>query len=232
MKRSNYKFFVPDNHHMVYGDNLDALDLDLLNPSGTDKNLSAVPYIINVQNATGSDVDGVKVLGANSNLLGTNLPGAPNNYGNPLGIQITMGSGDITYPEFLSQTQTQPFTVGLTLLYSTAARQVQQIYAIQYKDGAGNLDKKYSVPMASPYQSFNNLIPIEQKYTMDGDGMIIISKILAGRTLKLYLYPTNDVIVRRALVGLDPEQKYANPNIVYQRSLRLTEQATQFLLNN
>ncbi len=231
MQQSKYKFFVPSTNNQLndFSENFDGLDLDLLNTEKKGGGLSAQPYIVEIRNTTGAAIFGVKVLGANANLR-SNLPGTPNNYGNPLGIEINMGIGSVTYPEFLMQTQTEPFTVGLTYMYSTEPNQVLQTYAIQYKNANGNLASKFSIPVLDPYQSKENIIPVNDIYTMDGEGMIIVNKILADTTLKLYLYPTNIVIPRRALAGLPVEQNFGNPNVVNQQTMRLSKQATEYLL--
>ena len=226
MLKSKYKYFVDPTEIIVdlkkFDDDLDANEPDFIKgKNGT----TSQPYILKIRNTTGSAISNVKVLGANQNLLADGIGGAPPNYGNQDGITITMGDGDTTYPEFLMQSQTQPFTVGLTYLFSTRVAQMQEPYYIQYKDANGDIVRVTKAPLFDPYQNVNRVISIDEVYPMAGDSMMVINQILGNTTLRLYLFPTEDINIRKHLADINTKQSYVKPGFVYDQKITLSKRA-------
>jgi hypothetical protein len=167
------------------------------------------PYIVNVKNTTGADIANVTLLGAYS-AIGTAAPG----YGNATGISISMGIANVTYNEFLWQSQNKPFTVGLTYLSSATAAQVLETMTITQKDVNGNVASKVLTPTIDPYQNQTDKVAFKFEYRIDGYTYVTLSSVLAGATLKIYMYPSETVSVSRALAGRQAVQGYGNPRVV------------------
>lgn len=226
MPKSKYKYFVGNDDELLNFKRFDN-DLEIDEPDFI-KNKSSVtsePYVLKIRNTTGSDISNVKVFGANQNLLADGIGGAPPNYGNNDGITITMGTEDITYPDLLMQSQTRPFTVGLTYLFCTRFSQLQEPYYIQYKDANGNIARVTQAPLFDPYQNVNRVIAINEVYPIAGDSMMVINQILANTTLRLYIYPTQIINITKQLAGINPSQQYGNPDIIKSQKITLSKKA-------
>jgi hypothetical protein len=167
--------------------------------------------------STVSDIAGVTVLGAFSN-LGSAAP----TYNNPAGISISMGISGITYTEFLYQSMQKPFVVGLTYLQSGSANQVLETLTLIAKDVNGNVSQKTLVPTIDPYQQQNAIVQIKFNYKIDGFTSIVISNVLAGATAKLYFYPADVFNSARVLTGQRSVAAYGNPGIVKQDKVVLS----------
>ena len=185
---------------------------DYENADGIGGSMSAPtsqPYILNVQNTTGSNISNVTILGAYT-FIGTAAPA----YGNTTGISITMGIANIAYTEFLYQSMNKPFTVGLTYLQSGNSSQVLETMTITQKDVNGNVASKVLTPTVDPYQNQTDKVAFKFEYRIDGFTQIVISQIFANATLKIYFYPSETVAVSRALAGRRAVQDYGNPRVV------------------
>lgn len=231
MKNSNHRYFVEAENKANgqfsnasgFQDGFDNFDDELM-ADGTEaqKASTSQPYIINVANTTGAAINNVLVLGANNNVT------APN-FGNPVGITITMGIANVTYTEFLFQTMNKPFLVGLTYLQSVNPAQVLETLALRHKDSNGNLCDKTIVPIIDPYQQQNNVIAIKNLYTVDGLAQFTLSSVLANTTMKLYIYPAEKLDLRRALAGNSVEAGYSDPKIVKAQTLNIAPSAVKAL---
>jgi hypothetical protein len=177
------------------------------------------PYIVNVANTnTASAISNVTILGAYT-FIGTAAP----QYGNTttFGISISMGIANITYQEFLYQSMNKPFTVGLTYLSSADSAQVLETLTITQKDVNGNVASKVLTPTIDPYQYQNDKVAFKFEYRIDGFTNMVISSVLAGKTLKLYFYPSETVATSRALAGRRAVQNYGNPRVVNGNTIRI-----------
>jgi hypothetical protein len=177
------------------------------------------PYIVNVANTnTASAISNVTILGAYT-FIGTAAP----QYGNTttFGISISMGIANITYQEFLYQSMNKPFTVGLTYLSSANSAQVLETLTITQKDVNGNVASKVLTPTIDPYQYQNDKVAFKFEYRIDGFTNMVISSVLAGKTLKLYFYPSETVATSRALAGRRAVQNYGNPRVVNGNTIRI-----------
>lgn len=232
--KSNYRYFVEAKENVKdekylnlngFADDFEGFDDEMLNADATpaEKAVTSQPYIINIENTSTADVSSVKVLGANQNLVGVD------NYGNAATISITMGMSDVTYADFLFQTQSQPFTVGLTYLSSSNTSQILETFILQHKDANGNLTRKTIVPIYDPYQQVTTVIPVKQIYSVDGNTMFTFNQILASATLKLYIFPTGKINIRRGLANMPVEQSFGNPGIIKDQKVTLSPAAVAAL---
>lgn len=239
MKKSNYRYFVEaaktaDKDFLNIQGFADADgygDSELLNadasPAAANANApTSAPYIISVTNNTTANVSNVVVLGA-----GQNLPASVTNYGNPTSITISMGVSGITYGEFLFQTLNQPFTVGLTYLQSSNASQILTPYTLQHKQATGRLCQDPIIPLFDPYQNLSSMTIQKRLFTVDGNTMLTFSTIYASATLNIYLFPSNQINIRRGLLNAPVEESYASPKIVQGQTLTIAPSALQALSN-
>ena len=167
------------------------------------------PYIINVQNTTSANINNVTILGAYT-FIGTTSPA----FGNTAGISISMGITNVSYTEFLYQSMNKPFSVGLTYTSADVAAQVLETIAVTQKDINGNISSKVLTPTIDPYQFQTDKIAFKFEYRIDGFTNLVIARVLANTTLKIYFYPSETVSVSRALAGRAAVQDYGRPSVV------------------
>lgn len=231
MKNSNHRYFVEAENAANgkfsnangFQNDWDNFDDELM-ADGTEaqKASTSQPYIINVTNTTGAAINNVLVLGANNNVNAAN-------FGNPAGITISMGLANVTYTEFLFQSMTKPFLVGLTYLQSANESQILETLSLRHKDSNGNLCDKTIVPIIDPYQQQTKVVAIKNLYTIDGLAQITLSSVLANATLKLYIYPAEKLDLRRALAGNSVEAGYSDPKIVKGQTVTIAPAAVKAL---
>jgi hypothetical protein len=167
------------------------------------------PYILNVQNTTASNISNVTILGAYT-FIGTTSPA----FGNASGISISMGITNVSYTEFLYQSMNKPFAVGLTYTSADVAAQVLETITVTQKDINGNISSKVLTPTIDPYQFQTDKIAFKFEYRIDGFTNLVIARVLANTTLKVYFYPSETVSVSRALAGRAAVQDYGRPSVV------------------
>ncbi len=184
---------------------------DYLNASGGSSaglgGATSQPYILNIANGAAPVLANVVVGGAYTNLQATN-------FGNVAAVAITMGIASLTYGEFLYQTMNKPFVVGSTYLSSATTSQVLETLTIAQKDINGNESSKVIVPTIDPYQQQTDKVVIAFNWKFDGFTSVTISQLLANATLKMYLYPAENVSTGRALTGGSVVRGFSNPDIV------------------
>jgi hypothetical protein len=185
------------------------------------------PYIISVVNtntaSTGTNYPAT-ILGAYTSLSST----APS-YQNSSAISISMGIAGVTYSEMLYQSMNKPFVVGQTYYQSSTANQVLETLTLIQKDVNGNESQKTLVPTIDPYQQQSTIVVVKYSYRIDGFTAIVISSVLAGATVKIYLYPAETVSTARTLTGRRAVRNYGNPNIVRSEKLKLSRGAIRAL---
>jgi hypothetical protein len=175
------------------------------------------PYIVNVQNTTAAAIDAVTILGAYT-FIGTSSPA----YGNTAGISISMGITNVTYTEFLYQSMNKPFSIGLTYTSATVAAQVLETITVTQKDINGNISSKVLTPTIDPYQFQTDKIAFKFEYRIDGFTNLVIARILANTTMKIYFYPSETVSVSRALAGRAAVQDYGKPSVVRSPKIQIS----------
>ena len=108
----------------------------------------------------------------------------------------------------------KPFVVGATYLSSATTSQVLETLTIAQKDINGNESSKVIVPTIDPYQQQTDKVVIAFNWKFDGFTSVTISQLLANATLKMYLYPAENVSTGRALTGGSVVRGFSNPDIV------------------
>ena len=154
--------------------------------------VASLPYIIQLENTSGSDINNVVLFKAFENISATN-------YGLDPAITVSMGTSGVTYKQLLYQSMQMPFVVGLTYLESNNSSQVTQNWLIQAFDSNGNQITVSNTHVIDPYQAQTDKLTISQNYVLTGNASIKIHKIIGNATLKIYLYPSVNVNIARAL---------------------------------
>ena len=189
---------------------------DYMNASGSMAG-SSQPYIISLYNSSAADVSSVEIGGAYANITT-----ASGDNGNTSGIKYAMGISGVTYLEFLWQTTSKPFVVGLTYLQSdSSSASVLETITVKVVDSNGNSQSKTLVPTIDPYQQQNDITVLKHTYKWDGFTTLTINQIATSKTLKVYLFPSESVSAGRALTGSDIARGYGNPNVVRQDKIVL-----------
>ena len=184
---------------------------------GTAPSPTSQPYIINVQNTTAAtNISNVTILGAYT-FIGTTAPA----YGNTAGISISMGISNVTYTEFLYQSMNKPFSVGLTYTSADTPAQVLETITVTQKDINGNISSKVLTPTIDPYQFQTDKIAFKFEYRIDGFTNLVIARVLAATTLKVYFYPSETVSTSRALAGRAAVQNYGKPSVVRGTQIKI-----------
>jgi hypothetical protein len=175
------------------------------------------PYIITITN-TGSATSNFDVLGSFEK-LGT----ATFSNGNLVSGTTTISSGvpNVTYQQMLYQFQTNPFSVGLTYIQSTNASQLLEVISVNTRDANGNLAQKSLTPVIDPYQNQTTVLAMRQGYRIDGYTKLVINSILGSATVKLYLYPSDNINISRSLAGRPASREFSSPGIVKAQPVKV-----------
>lgn len=169
------------------------------------------PYIIQVSNASAAAVSNFDVLGAFQYLQNT---GFSNGSLTISGITISSGLPNITYQEFLNQSLTSPFTVGLTYLSCATAGQILTPFTVNTRDANGNQGLRPITPVIDPYQQQSTVLAVKQPYRIDGFTKLTFSTILASAVLTVMFYPSDNINIGRGLQGKPVSAQFGNPNVV------------------
>ena len=190
---------------------------EYLNAMGSADASSSQPYIISLYNSSAADISNVEVGGAYNNITTTVGTKA-----NTEGIEYTMGISGVTYLEFLWQSSSKPFVVGLTYLQSDGgSAAVLETITVKVVDSNGNQQQKTLVPTIDPYQNQTDITVLKHTYKWDGFTTLTVNSIAAKATLKVYLFPSETVSQGRALTGNSIARGYGNPNVVRQDKIVL-----------
>lgn len=177
------------------------------------------PYIVNITSTSGSAVQNFEILGSFQYI---NNAGFQTNGDLVIGsVTISSGVPDISYREMLYQFMNQPFSVGLTYLQSATANQILETISVNTRDANGNLAQKTLVPTIDPYQQQTNIVAMKYAYRIDGFTKLVIRQILANATVKVYLYPADNINLARALGGQSVAKQFGNPNVVNGQTIKL-----------
>lgn len=173
------------------------------------------PYIVNITN-TGSVVSNFDVFGSyeyiNQCVNGSLTVGS---------VTITSAIPNVTYEQMLWQFSNVPFSVGLTYIQSTTSNQLLETLSINTKDANGNVAQKALIPTLDPYQQQSTVLAMRYGYRIDGYTKIIVSRILASASVKLYLYPSDNINIARGLAGKNAARDFASPGIVRSQPVKL-----------
>lgn len=211
---SNADGFIDDDLNFTGDDFFGA------NGGGVAAAPTSQPYIINITNASGTAVSNFDVLGTYEYLNNSGFTaGGSLVIGN---ITISSGIAGVTYREMLSQFANNPFSVGLTYLQSATTNQILETISVNTKDANGNTAQKALVPTIDPYQQQSTVVAMKYAYRIDGFTKLIVSSVLASASLKLYLYPSDNINLARGLAGQNVSRQYGNPGIVKAQSIKLS----------
>lgn len=214
--------FVGDDAYDGFDGDDDAFSM----ATGGDSSMAPTsqPYIVSITNTNTATAFPVTILGAYTT-LGYTAP----NYQNSPAISIAMGIAGVTYGEFLYQSMNKPFVVGLTYLQSSTANQVLETMTLIQRDVNGNESQKTLVPTIDPYQQQSTIIAVKFSYKIDGFTSVVISRVLASTTAKVYFYPAETSSIARTLSGQRAVSGYGNPNIIKSDKVVLSSKALRAL---
>ena len=173
---------------------------------------SSAPYIIQIVNACSSAISNVDIGDSFTNRTGT--PGAEWNFNQSPFITTTSTISGVTYQEFLAQSESQPFTVGKTMVISTSAGQLDQTVAITHRNSSGDRNDHVITPTLDPYQQQTDRIIDEYEYLFDGMTRLRFNQINANATVTVRLYLKNKYAASQIISGRPAIQDYATPNII------------------
>ncbi len=207
--------FFDDDLNFTAGD-------DFMNANGNDAMPAAAPtsqpYIIQISN-TGSAVANFNVLGSYEQLSDT----AAFTAGDFVSGNVTISSAipNVTYQQMLYQFMNNPFSTGLTYIQSSSSTQLLETISVQTKDANGNVAQKPLVPTIDPYQFQTTVLALRFGYRIDGYTRLILNSILASTTVKLYLYPADNINLARGLSGRAVSKDFSSPGIVRAQTVKI-----------
>jgi hypothetical protein len=178
------------------------------------------PYIVTITSTSGAAVSNFEILGSYEYINNSGFTAA----GDLVIGAITISSGiaNITYREMLYQFMNNPFSVGLTYIQSATANQILETYSVNTRDANGNTAQKALVPTIDPYQNQATVLAMQYGYKIDGFTKIIIRNILANATVKINIYPSDNINLARGLNGQQVSRQYGNPNVVKSQTVKLS----------
>lgn len=220
-QRSAHEGFV--NADGFFDDDLSfTASEEFMSANGNDMGASSAPtsqpYIINITN-TGSAVSAFDVLGSYEYISSNNF----NASGNFVTGNVTISSAipNVTYQQMLYQFMNNPFSIGLTYIQSASSTQLLETISVQTKDANGNLAQKPLIPTIDPYQQQTTVLAMRFGYRIDGYTKLILNQVLATTSVKLYLYPSDNINLARGLAGKAVSRDYASPGIVRSQPVKL-----------
>lgn len=177
------------------------------------------PYIIDITSTSGSAVSNFEFLGSYQFI---NNAGFQANGDLVLGsITISSGISDVTYQEMLYQFMNNPYSVGMTYIQSATANQVLETLGLNTRDANGNLAQKTLIPIIDPYQQQTNIIALKAAYRIDGFTKMVLRQVLANATVKIYLYPADNINLARALGGQSVSRQFGTPPVTNGQTIRI-----------
>ncbi len=170
------------------------------------------PYIITISNASATAVSSFDVLGAYTYIGNA---GFSNGSLTISGVTISSAISNVNYQQFLYQSMTQPFSVGLTYIESVsgASSQITQTFTLNTQDANGNQLLRTIVPTIDPYQQQSTIVAVKQLYSIDGFTKLTFSTIQASVVFRVHFYPSTNINLAAGLQGSNVSQNYGNPNI-------------------
>ncbi len=170
------------------------------------------PYIITISNVSATAVSPFDVLGAYTYI---NNAGFANGSLTISGVTISSAITNVTYQEFLYQSMTQPFSVGLTYIenVSGSSSQITQTISLNTKDANGNQMLRTIIPTIDPYQQQSTIVAVKQLYSIDGFTKLTFATINASAVFRVHFYPSTNINLASGLQGANVAQSYGNPNI-------------------
>lgn len=176
------------------------------------------PYILQISNSAASAVSNFDVLGASTYLQNLNAnTGTWSAAGNLTVSGVTISSliANVNYQDFLFQSATNQFTVGLTYVQAVVNTAQPFIpYTINTKDSNGNQALRTVTPILDPYQNQNGVSIDKTPYRIDGLTKITFTTILPSAVFYLFLFPAANVNPARSLGDGSQVKAYESPDVV------------------
>jgi len=172
------------------------------------------PYVIVVSNSSATAVANFSLFNANTSLYSAGFTG---NNGNYISGSITVSSGlsGVTYQTLVSQSQTQPFTIGSTAITAVVNNaQIQQNITVTTTDASGLTQGVPIIFLKDPYQNQTDILVNNTAYRIDGTTAMTIANILGNAVFNLYLYPAQNINPASQLMGAPTTQQFANPGLI------------------
>ena len=236
--RANERFygadgFIDDDLNFAGDDSFFGADGDAMSPVAP----TSQPYIITITHTGGSNfTSGIDIMGAFTYL--NTVPSASYawvsgsltvNSGTGGVITISSALSNVNYQQFLFQTMTNPFSVGM--MYTQAGAnsagstnylsQITVPITLTTQDANGNQAQKTLTPTVDPYQNQTNVLALRQPYRADGFTKLTFPTIYAQTTTTIRIYPSDTINLARGLAGRSVSQEYGNPGIVKAQPLKL-----------
>jgi hypothetical protein len=176
------------------------------NAGGGIQNHSTANYTIQIVNS-GPAVANVDIGDSYTNRTAQNFGQDPH-------ITITSTVSGVSYTEFLSQSEAQPFTVIQTMIISTSAGQLDQTIALTHRNASGDRADHVITPTVDPYQNQTDRIIDSYEYMFDGMSRARFNQINANATVTIRMYLKNKFAASQTLYGRPAEQGYGRPDVV------------------
>lgn len=167
----------------------------------------SAPYIIQIVNACSSAISNVDVGDSYTNRT-------TSNFGQNSNITITSTVVGVSYLEYLAQSESQPFTVGATMVISTSSGQLDQTVVITHRNASGDRLDHVLTPTLDPYQQQTDRIVDYYEYLMDGFTRLRWNQINGSATVTLRQYLKGKFAASQIVAGRPALQTYGNPNII------------------
>jgi len=173
------------------------------------------PYILQISNSAASAVSSFDVLGASTYLQNVSNGTWSSGSLTVSGVTISSLITNVTYQDFLSQSNINPFTIGLTYVQAVVNNaQPFQPYTINTKDSNGNQALRTISPFLDPYQFQAGVSVNKTPYRIDGLTKITFAAVLPSAVFYLFLFPAANVNPARALGDGSQVRGYGNPDVI------------------
>ena len=170
------------------------------------------PYAITVSNSNASTQNNFQLFGGN-----TTPPGSTGwSGGSYTSGGVTVSGVYASYQTLVSQSMTQPFTIGSTWVgvVSGSNAQVQQPLQVTTTDASG-LTQGVPIPFRKdPYQNQSDILVNNTPYRIDGTTVVAITALLANTVVTYEFYPAQNINPASALMGQDTNRFYQNPGLI------------------
>jgi len=169
------------------------------------------PYAITVSNSNASAVTNFILFNGN-----VTPPGSTGwSGGNYSSGGVTVTGVYTTYQTLVSQSMTQPFTIGSTYVSAINVNaQVQQALTVNTTDASG-MTQGVPIPfLKDPYQNQPDTLVNNTPYRIDGTTSVTITTILPNAVVTYQFFPAQNINPASQFMGLDPNRYYQNPGLI------------------
>ncbi len=175
----------------------------------------SMPYIITISSASGGAVQNFDVLGSYEYINNPTYSFDTNGSLIIGAVTISSAIPGVTYQNLLWQSQSNPFTVGMTYLRCTSpTAQVDEVFTIKTKDANGTELNIPIVPNIDPYQQQSGINVVENEYRIDGFTKLTFANILPMAVFTIKFFPADNLNPARALSGSATDRSYGNPGVI------------------